>query len=174
MVVPVASICCWMCLLSVQLSLLCIFCVTSVPSESVVGLVLLNFDSMVSLASRVMVLSLMECMIYKLIAVLIMCLEKRSSASDEVLIAYYTKASKDIEAEAQHRATVLKSYLETHAIMQEWLQMLIATHAVKANVASAAGKSDSEVSEEYVSSEEKSTQAPSPAASSACSAAHTE
>ena len=172
MVVPVASICCWMCLLSVQLSLLCIFCVTSVPSESVVGLVLLNFDSMVSLASRVMVLSLMECMIYKLIAVLIMCLDKRSSASDEVLIAYYTKASKDIEAEAQHRATVLKSYLETHAIMQEWLQMLIATHAVKANVASAAGKSNSEVSEEYMSSEGKA--APSPAASSACSAAHTE
>jgi hypothetical protein len=165
MVVPFASICCWLCLLSVQLSLLCVFCVVRVPSESVVWLI---FDSMVSLASRAMVLSLMECMIYKLIDMVVMCLEKRSSVSDEVLIAYYTKASKDVEAEAQHRATVLKSYLETHAIMQEWLQMLIATHAVKANVANAAGKSDSEVSEEYV--EEKST----PAASSTCSAAHTE
>ncbi len=65
MVAPFVSICCWLCLLSV----LCIFCVVRVPSESVVWLI---FDSMVSLASRAVVLSLMECMIYKLIDMLVM------------------------------------------------------------------------------------------------------
>jgi hypothetical protein len=153
-----ASIISVACLLSVHFLLVCVLCIVRVPDLSGLGLVYLTFDAVVSLAFNAMIISFLEFIVYRVVAVICLCLEKRRSATDDVLIAYYTKASKDIDAEARDREIILKSNLEVYAKMLECLQMLIDERSAKASVDGVVTeKSDAGVSEDEIAvSDEKS------------------
>ena len=122
------------------------------PKASAVVFYSITFDGVMTLALYVMIISFLEAVVGKIITLAAYCSETRNSKTEEVLVAYYTKASKDIDTEAHERGTVVKSHLELHAKMMETMQMMIDDRSaakVRAETsfsAGTAGKSDAGVS----------------------------
>ena len=172
-----ASILSVICLLAVNIMVFSVLCIARIPKASAAGYYLMAVERVLGLAQFVMLVCLAESVLCKVCTLMAYCFSKRSSAVDDVLISYYTKARDDIDVEARSRETWLKSRLEADVKIKEALQAIIDDKMkVKSSMDKDAVKSEDEISSVSVedAAKQDSKMSISSDGSSTRSAAHTD
>ena len=113
------------CLISVHLLIFCIIGISRIPKDTAIVFYSITFDRVMLLALNVMAISLAESVLNSIVTLAAYVVDKKMSVADKVLVAYYTKAAKDVDEEARGRETIMKSQLELYAKMTESMQTVI-------------------------------------------------